>query len=749
MTGAPTLSEWVSWAIPATLALAVPAGLALAGARLSASGPPRRLRFLVRVAVLATGVMLLAEFSGISAAIRASMPQPSLPSSAAEERGETDSASAVGVSPGGAVGQDSRPVAAGRFSALSVGEGPGPRQGVGLAGSVERRDPEEGDLWSTATWLPGWVWFGGFALLIARSMLARVRFARRVAHSGIRLDPGSPIHDRMAAVARRLSLRDRRWPRVVRSDAVSGPVVFGFFRPTMVVPADFDVRFTEEQQEAILAHELAHVALGDLRFRCLADLVVWSAWWHPGPWWLRRVFRDVSEACADEAAAALDRGPRHLAESLVALGRDLVVSRGRMAVGPPSWTHAASGPYRSRLGRRVDRLLSDRISVWRLPARWTPVLTGFLLLVIATPALWTPVAAAPTVAALLAFDGENGGPNLDVSNWNRNPGERPMTLLSRLRGSLLGVSLMASAVPGVEASTQDPVSPPVRPEPAGAPAELSGSTPSSAWLLLQGAGPRPEPPVVRGTDSGENLWTRRAAGLEGAPKGVVASLSAPKMSVHLEVRCSTLEDPFSGRLRLAGDVKMNTGGEFNSVVVRNPVEETLAWARRAGTSEGSRYVPVQSGQTARVAFEKKTAYVERFEIMVGPESVIADPVVGSLDSGHRLEITPKVTKNGIDLGMRLEHDDLVSLEDRVFEMPGSASVTIQVPRVEHRSGELRTTVESGATLLWLLAPKVPGGTGGGSNATWVEIRATAREIGTPAKSGRSVRVPEDSAGRGR
>ncbi|MCH7493261.1 hypothetical protein IIA16_00905 [bacterium] len=107
------------------------------------------------------------------------------------------------------------------------------------------------------------VWWGGGSVVVARLVLGGVllmRFARR-------LQPveNEVLLQRVASLARRLGMR--RSVRVRRSAAIDCPQAFGVFRPTLVLPASFSEEFNDSQQQAILAHELAHLAGGDPAWR--------------------------------------------------------------------------------------------------------------------------------------------------------------------------------------------------------------------------------------------------------------------------------------------------------------------------------------------------------------------------------------------------------------------------------------------------------------------------------------------------
>src|SRR5207249_6589724 len=135
------------------------------------------------------------------------------------------------------------------------------------------------------------------------------------------------------------------------SARLGGPIVFGVFRPVIALPGDFAERFNLAQQEAVLAHELAHLASGDPVWYGLANLATALLWWHPLVWWVRRQLHFASEQAPDEASLLVADGPGVLAECLVDLGARLTHERSFVRLG------VEGTGLRSGLGRRVERLL--------------------------------------------------------------------------------------------------------------------------------------------------------------------------------------------------------------------------------------------------------------------------------------------------------------------------------------------------------------------------------------------------------
>jgi beta-lactamase regulating signal transducer with metallopeptidase domain len=201
------------------------------------------------------------------------------------------------------------------------------------------------------------IWIVGAGALILRGLVARCGMASLVRDLPAYMD----ADDQTAGDVRELSarLRFRRRVRLVALPAGSSPIAFGIFRPTIGLPGDFSRRFSPEQRQAILAHELAHLAGGDPVWRSLSDALVAALWWHPASWFVRRRLIDASEAVADEASRAIPGGAEQLASALVVLGKRLAKRRAVRAA------YGAEGEFRSSLGRRVERLLAECESPWR------------------------------------------------------------------------------------------------------------------------------------------------------------------------------------------------------------------------------------------------------------------------------------------------------------------------------------------------------------------------------------------------
>lgn len=196
-------------------------------------------------------------------------------------------------------------------------------------------------------WL-GVLWIAGalaVLLPVIRARLMLAQFRRRQA----RIEQPA-LRQEVDRLARRLGIRRR--VLLLEASGLQVPVAFGLLRPTLVLPAGFEETFDREEQQAILAHELAHLAARDPAWQLLADLLCAALWWHPLAWWSRSRLRAASETAADEACLLVPGGPDVLAGCLVALARNLIHPR-RLG-----WLSIEGSGFRSGLGRRVERLLN-------------------------------------------------------------------------------------------------------------------------------------------------------------------------------------------------------------------------------------------------------------------------------------------------------------------------------------------------------------------------------------------------------
>jgi len=87
-----------------------------------------------------------------------------------------------------------------------------------------------------------------------------------------------------------------------------GPAVVGVLKPFLVVPADFEQRFSPSEQDLVLAHERVHLVAGHTRINAALVVLTSLNWFNPLAHWAAKLARDDQELACD--AAVLERFPR-------------------------------------------------------------------------------------------------------------------------------------------------------------------------------------------------------------------------------------------------------------------------------------------------------------------------------------------------------------------------------------------------------------------------------------------------------
>ena len=92
------------------------------------------------------------------------------------------------------------------------------------------------------------------------------------------------------------------WKRSVSvrlSDAVTVPMVWGLFRPVILLPADAE-DWQPERRRAVLLHELAHIQRQDWLIQTIAQITCTVYWFNPLVWFAARRMRAEAERACDD-----------------------------------------------------------------------------------------------------------------------------------------------------------------------------------------------------------------------------------------------------------------------------------------------------------------------------------------------------------------------------------------------------------------------------------------------------------------
>lgn len=156
------------------------------------------------------------------------------------------------------------------------------------------------------------------------------------------------LRERLEALQREMGLRRR--VSLTASTAISSPVALG--RNEICLPSAAMADLDPEQQRAMLAHELAHLARRDPEWLTVACVLERVFFFQPLNRVARARIQESAEYLADEAAARLSGG--------VPLARCLVKVAEWIQASPLGVPVAGMAEQRSQLSARVVRLLESK-----------------------------------------------------------------------------------------------------------------------------------------------------------------------------------------------------------------------------------------------------------------------------------------------------------------------------------------------------------------------------------------------------
>ena len=187
----------------------------------------------------------------------------------------------------------------------------------------------------------------------------------------------------------------RRCPPISFVSAPLSPMLWALgFSPRLLVPAILWNRLNAEQQDTLLAHELAHLRRGDHWVRRLEYIVLGLYWWYPIVWWARRRLQEAEEECCDARVVSIlpDSAPAY-ASALIETVTFLSQTRAAALVG------ASGAGQVPLLKRRLTMILTATPSGrWSRAGFWIVLGLGALLLPITPGAGQTEPPAQPARA---------------------------------------------------------------------------------------------------------------------------------------------------------------------------------------------------------------------------------------------------------------------------------------------------------------------------------------------------------------
>jgi beta-lactamase regulating signal transducer with metallopeptidase domain len=181
--------------------------------------------------------------------------------------------------------------------------------------------------------------------------------------------------------------RLRSNPRLAESELLSVPVTFGIKHPSILFPATWR-EWEPAELDAVLAHEISHVARRDALTERLSLLHRAIFWFSPLSWWLDRRLAELAEQASDDAALAAGADRTRYAETVLGFFAALEAAPGRV------WWQGVAMASVGQAEKRLDRILEWKGSVAMQLKK--PVLAVAALVTI--PIVCLTAAFRPTIA---------------------------------------------------------------------------------------------------------------------------------------------------------------------------------------------------------------------------------------------------------------------------------------------------------------------------------------------------------------
>ena len=190
------------------------------------------------------------------------------------------------------------------------------------------------------------IWLIGTSLLLVHLGISIYNVRKMIAAYETVSDP---LLDRL-----RREFGIKRAIRLVQGTTGTVPFITGIFRPTIVLPPQAK-DWSAAEKRAVLTHELAHVARGDLFGQLITQIVCALYWFHPLVWFAAyRIWVERESAC-DDTVVLRGEKPSMYADLLLELANGLRKQR----IGLLGCTVAIA--RKNRIGQRIKAILNPNL----------------------------------------------------------------------------------------------------------------------------------------------------------------------------------------------------------------------------------------------------------------------------------------------------------------------------------------------------------------------------------------------------
>lgn len=191
--------------------------------------------------------------------------------------------------------------------------------------------------------------------------------------------PDKKWQNKFAALCGQLKIE--REVRFLKSDLIETPVVIGFLKPVILIPASVFLQISPRELETIIAHELVHIRRADALVNFAQSFVEVLFFYHPCVWWMSSVIRNEREFAADEMVVRVLQNSKIVYANALANLEELRLRTNQKLT--PLATAAANG---GNLMQRISKILQKNTERNGVASLWSAVaavvlISAFLLTV--------------------------------------------------------------------------------------------------------------------------------------------------------------------------------------------------------------------------------------------------------------------------------------------------------------------------------------------------------------------------------
>ena len=192
--------------------------------------------------------------------------------------------------------------------------------------------------------LCGYIYFAGALFMLSRSMVS-LSYVRRLKSSGFQ--PDQEWQEKFLQISRSLGIK--RPVKFLESALASGPMLVGYLKPAVIVPAGMITLLPISQVETILMHELYHLKRRDYLVNIMQLFIEGILFYHPVVWIISGFIRSEREHCCDDRVLHATDNPETYAKALIHIAEQQQFTR--LAPG-------AVGSKKHHFHSRIMRILN-------------------------------------------------------------------------------------------------------------------------------------------------------------------------------------------------------------------------------------------------------------------------------------------------------------------------------------------------------------------------------------------------------